>query len=110
MAGFSVQPFAWGLLGKDLGLFGGGVPNPVTPVLAFALDIVALVLHFIFLVDQVPINLLILGAIIGLLALALGRRASAAREPGPWKTMGEIDFGVGAVAVGFSIYEILSEK
>jgi hypothetical protein len=109
IAAVAVLPFSIGLLAKDLGFAGSGAPNPLTPVLGFALGIITLVLHFVFVIDHVPIYLLILGTILGGLALGLGLRAFKTRTPGPWKMMAAIDLGVGAAGLGVSVYEILSE-
>lgn len=109
LAATAVLPFSIGLLARDLGFAGSAAVDPLTPVLAFALGIVTLVLHFVFVIDHVPIHLLILGGILGGLAWYLGASAFKTRARGPWKTMVAIDLGVGAVGLGLPVYEILSE-
>jgi hypothetical protein len=87
-----------------------GRSSPVYPIVAFALAMITLVLHFVFVIDHVPISLLILGATLGGLAWGMGARAISARAPGPWKIMAAIVLGVATAALGVSIYEILSES
>ncbi|MHB1917049.1 MAG: hypothetical protein ACYCPN_07585 [Thermoplasmata archaeon] len=111
IAAVAVLPFSIGLLTHDLGFAGdAAVGNPVYPIVAFALGIITLVLHFVFVIDHVPISLLIFGAILGGLAWGLSARAISARAPGPWKIMAAIDLGVATAGLGVSIYEILSES
>jgi hypothetical protein len=111
IAAAAVLPFSIGLLAHDLGFAGdAAVGNPVYPILAFALGLITLVLHFVFVIDHVPISLLILGAILGGLAFYLSLKRLKTKSPGPWKTMAAIDLGVSGAGLGAAIYDILSES
>lgn len=74
------------------------------------LGIIDLVLHFVYAFDQVPVGLLILGAILGVLAAVLSSRALQGEAGVEWRIMAGIDIGVAIAGTGATIYEILSEQ
>jgi PKD domain len=110
LAGAAVLPFSVGLLARGLGYAGGsGANNPLIPVLAFVLGVIDLVLHFVYALDQVPVGLLILGAIVGGMAAVLASRALQGEAAVEWRIMAGIDLGLAVAGTGATVYEILSE-
>jgi hypothetical protein len=62
-------------------------------------------------IDHVPVYLLILGAALGTIGLVLTSRSlQSSVNSGFWRLMEEIDAGVSVLAVGVTVYEILSES
>ena len=113
VAAFAVLLISIGLLGNDLGVLGSGVRNPVLPIVAFAFAMIAIGLHLAILLGNISLKQLpypfILAGILAGVSLVLSARVLPGREDGPWKTMAELDVVIGAVGLGVTIYEILSD-